>query len=370
MIARDRQDIRPLPQENGQRGVEILDRLSFGVEVAVLAVFVRVLVVDEEVIVVRVFAEVALELLGDGLGSLDPRHAHQLRQALVHRVHRERRGAQAVALLDGGNLRLMRNPPHEEAVGRALILQQRQRGFVEVGDQLGRLLLLCVLGVHGLRGGNAQAFAVGIGVGERAFETGAAEEDHEPMFLAGLNDHLRGADLFDLPAEQRAKFLAFLGGNAPGPAVGDEALRVERAEVGAGRHVAALEFEAQPERFDHPPAHCKLERIVAEQAEMTGTAAGGDARCDRNHATLRAAFGHETVEVGCVGGLEGRYFAMAGGGDVAETVENDQGQFGAGLDGEFCIQFVEGAHGRNVRFRMSAKRVAGGRNGLRATRRG
>ena len=48
VIARDRQDVRLLLQQNRQRRVEIFNRLLLRLKVAVLAVFVGVLEVNEE----------------------------------------------------------------------------------------------------------------------------------------------------------------------------------------------------------------------------------------------------------------------------------------------------------------------------------
>ena len=59
----------------------------------------------------------------------------------------------------------------------------------------------------------------------------------------------------------------------------------------------ALSSRPRPERFDHAATHCKLERIIAEQTEMAGTAAGRDARRDGNHASLRRILA-QSVEVG------------------------------------------------------------------------
>ena len=65
--------------------------------------------------------------------------------------------------------------------------------------------------------------------------------------------------------KQRAQFLAHLGLNPPGAAVGHDALGVQRAEIRARRDVARLEFEAEAERLDDPAAHLKFQRIVTEQ---------------------------------------------------------------------------------------------------------
>ena len=86
VVAGDRQHVGLLAQQDRQRGVEFLDRLLLRGEVAVLAIHVGVFEVDEEVVVVVVFGEVALELLGDGLRAFELGHADQLGQALVHRI--------------------------------------------------------------------------------------------------------------------------------------------------------------------------------------------------------------------------------------------------------------------------------------------
>ena len=148
-----------------------------------------------------------------------------------------------------------------------------QRGLVEIGDQLGHLLLLRVLRIARLDGRNGKTFAVRVGIGQRAFEALAAEHDDEAMFLAGLDDDLRVADLLDLGGEHGAELLAGLGRDAAGAAVGDDALGVERGEIGAGADIAGLEFHAQAERFDDAAADLEFERVVAEQAR------GGRDRC-------------------------------------------------------------------------------------------
>jgi hypothetical protein len=60
------------------------------------------------------------------------------------------------------------------------------------------------------------------------------------MFLARLDDDLRSANLFNLAREQGTQLFAFLRGYAPGAAVGHDPLVVQRAKVGACRHIAAL----------------------------------------------------------------------------------------------------------------------------------
>ena len=113
------------------------------------------------------------------------------------------------------------------------------------------------------------------------------------------------------------------GVNAPGAPVGDDAFGVERAEVGARRHVAGPQFQAQSQRFDDAAANLEFQRVVAKQAQVSRSAARGDARRDRDHPSLRGVFG-QRIEVGGDRGFERREIALLARGDVAYAVEHDQ----------------------------------------------
>ena len=171
---------------------------------------------------------------------------------------------------------------------------------------------------------------VGVGVGQWSFEIFAAKHDDKTMALAGLDDDLGVADFFDFGGEQGAQFLADFGFNAAGAAVGDDALPVEGAEIGAGGDVAGLELDAETERLDDAAANLEFQRVIAKEGEMAGTAAGSDAGGDGQHAALRGVLG-EGVEVGRDGGFERRHKALLAGGDVAEAVEDEEDKLGFGL---------------------------------------
>ena len=117
MIAGDGQHVGPLLEQDREGGVEILDGFFLRREIAVFAVHVGVFVMDEEIVVVVVFGEVALELFGDGLRAFDFGHADELRQALVHGIDGEAGGFEPVALLEKGNGGLMGDAAQEESVG-------------------------------------------------------------------------------------------------------------------------------------------------------------------------------------------------------------------------------------------------------------
>ena len=273
--------------------------------------------------------------------SFDLLHADQLRKSFVHRVHRQGRRLELVTLLEGRNVRLVRDAAQQETVRGLFLREQRQRRLVDVRHQLRHFLLAGALGIHGPRRVDRQAFAIRIGIGQRSFETGAAEDDHKPVLLARYDVHLGRAQLLDLAGQDSAETLAGLRRNAAGPAVRDDPLRVERAEVRPDGDVAALQMEPQTQGFDHPAADLELQRVVAEQGEVARTAARRNARRDRNHPALRDPAGDEGVEVGRPGGFQGREFALFLRGDVAQTVEHEQDEFRSGLDGEFRVQVVQ-----------------------------
>ena len=212
----------------------------------------------------------------------------------------------------------------------------------------GHFFLAGVVLVARMNRRNGKTFAVRIGVRERAFQTSAAKDDDETMFLAGLDDDLRVADFFDFGGEQRAKFLAGFRRDAAGAAVGDNALFVERAEIGARGHVAVLQFQAQAQRFNHAAAHLKFQRVVAEQPEMPRPAAGRDAGRGGNHAALRGILA-QLVEVRRGGGFQRRQIKLLLRGQVAEAVEHDQHELGAsGFQCQFGIKRVQ-IHAPNLR---------------------
>ena len=119
-----------------------------------------------------------------------------------------------------------------------------------------------------------------IGVGHVAAEPLAAEDDHEAVLLDRLDEHLDAGNLH--LAELDGQRAALFAGDAAGAAVGDVAGGVERAEVAADGHVLRPQLEADAGGLQRPAADQVLDRIVAEQAQVAGSAAGGDARRDRD----------------------------------------------------------------------------------------
>ena len=107
-------------------------------------------------------------------------------------------GRMPIAVLEQGNVRLMGDAAHQEAVGGLLLRNDRQGGLVELGHQLGGFLGLGRLGVHGRGLRDGQALAMRVGIGQRPFQAFASEDHHEPMAFAGLDDDLGVADLLHL----------------------------------------------------------------------------------------------------------------------------------------------------------------------------
>ena len=139
VIAGKREHSGLFAQQDGNRGVELFNSLFLGCKVAVLTIHVGVFVMNEKEIVIIVFGEVALELFGDGLRAFQLGHADKLRQAFVHWVNGNAPCSQPIAIMKGGNGRLMSDAAQEETVGRMLFRNNREGSFVKVGDEFGGL---------------------------------------------------------------------------------------------------------------------------------------------------------------------------------------------------------------------------------------
>src|SRR5262245_66604323 len=108
------------------------------------------------------------------------------------------------------------------------------------------------------------------------------------MALAGPDDGFRITDSLYAFGKQGAQILADCRFDTTGPAVGHNALGIERAKVGARRDISCLEIQPEPERFNHAAANLVLDWIITKQSQVTGAAARCNAWGHRNHAALRA----------------------------------------------------------------------------------
>src|SRR5262245_57254348 len=106
------------------------------------------------------------------------------------------------------------------------------------------------------------------------------------MAFSGFDKDLGIPDFLHFSREQCAKLFANGGLDASGPAVGDNSFLIQGAEVGAGSDVSGAQFKPKPKRFDDPTADLELQRVIAEEAQMTGPAARGNPRRDGNHPAL------------------------------------------------------------------------------------
>jgi len=125
-----------------------------------------------------------------------------------------------------------------------------------------------------------------VGVGQGSLQTFAAEQYDEAVAFPGLDNDCAYADFFTLRGQQRAQFLTH--GSFDPPRLGDRSrfLCIEGAEVGARGDVASAQFESETECFDNAAANLKLQRIVAEETQVTRSATGRNAGCHWYHSTL------------------------------------------------------------------------------------
>ena len=166
-----------------------------------------------------------------------------------------------------------------------------------------------------------------VGVCERTFKTFAAEQHHKTVPLARLNDHFGVADFFNFLRQQLAKFFANGSFDASGASIGDDSFFIQRAKIRPRCDVAGVQFQPEPQRLDYAAAHLKFERVVAEQSQVTGAAARSDARSHWKHPTLRGVFA-QAIESRCCRCFQRRQVGLLAGGDIPQTVEHEQDEFG------------------------------------------
>jgi hypothetical protein len=121
------------------------------------------------------------------------------------------------------------------------------------------------------------------------------------MLLHGLDEDL-GPRQPDAP-QPVDELHGRLGADPSRAAVGDEALRVDGAEVTPRGDIARAQVELDAEGLEHAAADLVLERVVAEEAEVPRPAARGDARRDVSEEPTRRLPG-QRGQVGNPGRLE------------------------------------------------------------------
>ena len=114
-----------------------------------------------------------------------------------------------------------------------------------------------------------------------------AKNDDKAVFLYGANKNLDAGD-FD-GVQFVGQRVAFFAGDAAGAAIGDFAGGVEGAVVAADGDIVRAEFETDAGGFQRAAADDEFQRIVAEEAEVAGAAAGSDAGFNRDAAAGDAA---------------------------------------------------------------------------------
>ena len=108
----------------------------------------------------------------------------------------------------------------------------------------------------------------------------AAEDDHEAVFLDGLDEYFdaRNVNLVELLRQGSTLFSR----DPASAAVRDVAVAVDRAEIAADRNVVGPHSKADPRRLENAATDLVLQRVVAKQAKVPWAAARRDARFDWN----------------------------------------------------------------------------------------
>ena len=287
---------------------------------------------DEEVVEVAPALRRRRESIRRGLASWQHLHARQLRNATIHRIGGERRGAQLEALAVARQAGAGREAAQEDAVGGLLATQLLPRARDECVDNA-RGLLGARRGGERVRSWDRLALLVGIGVAHIAGEAGAAQHGDETMPHARLEHDLDVLDPLSARAQRADQPRALLAPDASRAPVGHDARAVNGAEVGARRHVAALETHTRTERLQHAAADHGLERVVAEERQVAGPAARRDAGRHRLE-SAEGRCGNDRVQVRRARRLERRLPATHRIRQVAHAVQDEQHDLGRGLERE------------------------------------
>ena len=302
--------------------VELFDHLALLFEVSVFAAAVGVLEVQEEEVVLIPILFKDFDFFLERGGLADELHADEGRESFVHRVDGDRGGVETVEFLIGRQNRLGREPAHSEAVRFRLSLEDLNRLVKEFFRDLRRLL-----GSGVFRGGIERrgAGALRVGVRNVAAESFASEDDDETVLFNRFDEDFDAGDRNRL--QELNDFGAFFRRNTTGATVGNEAVLVDRAEIATNANVVRTDRERNARRFENAATNLEDERIVTEEPEVSGTAAGRNAGQDREgHAA--DALGGEFIEIRRVGGFEfGRSARLER--ESADTVGDDHDNFTA-----------------------------------------
>ena len=185
------------------------------------------------------------------------------------------------------------------------------------------------------------AGALGVGVVDVAAESIAANHDDEAIFLDVADEDFDAGDCDGV--EFFAEFFGDIGGYASGAAVADVAGCVNGDEVAADCNIAVGEGEVDSEGFEDAAADVVFEGVVAEESEVAGAAAGGDAWQNRNAHAQHTALG-ERIEVGRVGGFKFGFAAWLKR-ESAESVCDVEDDFGVSGFLETAGEGVDIGHG-------------------------
>ncbi len=314
-------------------GVDFFGAFHLRIEVAVLAGAVGVFEMNEEEVVLRPILFEHGHLLVERLGVAEDVHAHEPRETLVHRIHGDRTGAQAVDFVVAGEAGLGGDTTERTAIGFELTRQEFLGLFDKFGGDLGGLFAVEIRGPW-FEGWYANHLRIGIG--EITSETRSTEHDHETMLLDGFDEDFdsRNGNLPKPDGERRG----FFARDAARAAVGNIAVVIDRAKVSADRNVAFLQLKTNARGFERAAADEILQRIVTKQTQVTRTAAGADAGLYGNAAAENSLF-RQSIEIGSLGGFEFRESAgMLR--QAAESIGDEHHDFGVVFDVQLAGQFV------------------------------
>ena len=282
----------------GSAGVQPLERRHLAREVPVLPGLVGVLVVEEhEVVGVPVGAQRG-HLVGEGAARLEDVHADQAREPPVHGVGGDRRGPEPVHLREAGSAGRWSKPRSSTMLAGAA---SARRGRASATNRLTRSAVAWASGACACTGRGGRPRAWGSVSDRRPDRPG-------PRSTRTNRCSLTGSTRISAPGtrirRRRSTSAAHRSvGIRPARRSVMRPVVVDGAEVTPGGDVAGPEVEVDPERLQDAAPHRVAKRLVAEEAEVPGAAARGDAGGDVAQEAAGAPPG-QRVQVGDPRGLQ------------------------------------------------------------------
>ena len=293
------QYVRVQGQDPRKEGIHFFNDVHFAFEIAIFAIAVCFLDVYEEEVVIRPVLFKHGNLIRHGLSRRHNSHADHLRNAAIHRIHRDRERFDPPDFREFWPGWQAGKASQHKAVGRKFIFQDFVSLTHKFTDQF-----RCMFSRGAGCSGNVSFFTdcLWVGVRDVAAQPFAPQNEDEPiLFLRGQEKfHPRELYLF---LQQIAQPLTHLRWNASSPAIGDDAIFIHSAEVAPGCDIIWTQVKIHTQCAQNTASDLVFHWIIAEEPQVGLSAAWSDAVGNRVMQAKRGFF-RQRIHIRFVGSFK------------------------------------------------------------------